>query len=81
VRYTGRIPGRMRPVASEVDPDMHSADAWIALYRAKADLEELVEVPDGADEAEVRRAWRGARMRASDTYRQLRNGGRHGRPS
>jgi hypothetical protein len=58
--------GRPRPAVPVLEPDMHSAEAWIAVYRAKGDQAEQVEVPEGADDTEVRRAWRGAAMRASE---------------
>jgi hypothetical protein len=69
MRYTGRVPGRPRPAAPEAEsptePDC-SAEAWCAIYRAKADRTEQVQVAPDATDAEILRAWRGAHMRASE---------------
>lgn len=64
-------PATARP--TQPAPNPHSAAAWCALLgRASGNRVEVVEVPDGADAKATLRAWRGARMRATDQlYRQL----------
>jgi hypothetical protein len=58
---------RVRPRPAEPEPEtQHTAEAWIDIYRARADRTEQVEIPEDASDVEIRRLWRGAAMRASE---------------